>query len=255
MKLSIISPAYNEENRIRPFLEAYTAYFCEKYDDEVELLIVVNGSTDATASVAQEFAEQHPQVRVIVEPRKIGKGGAIMLGFEAAQGDVMGFVDTDAATPPDAFQDLVERIGDADAVIASRWFKESIVWPKQTVLRRIASRVFNLLVRSLFGLKIWDTQCGAKVIKKSAIESILPELGLTQWAFDVDLLFQLKRGGFRVIEAPTVWHDVGGSQLRVGRASMEMLLAICRLRLLYSPFKWVVALYDRTIGAVVKLPV
>jgi len=253
MKLSIISPAYNEEQRIRPFLDAYTAYFAEQYGEDVELIIVVNGSSDATAEIARDYAKDCPLIRVIEEPRKIGKGGAIMMGFEVATGDVVGFADADASTPPHAFQDLVERLDGADAVIASRWFKESVVEPRQTLRRRIASRVFNFLVRVFFGLKLWDTQCGAKVMTQQAVQTVLPELGLTRWAFDVDLLFQLNRAGFQIVEAPTVWHDVGGSQLRVGRASFEMFLAICRLRLLHSPFKWVVGIYDRTLGKVVRL--
>jgi glycosyltransferase involved in cell wall biosynthesis len=255
MKLSIVIPAYNEEKRIEPTLDTYLDYFKEKYGDDFELVIVVNGSIDRTAQIADAYAGQYAQVHSIVEPKKIGKGGAVIRGFEAAEGDIIGFTDADGSTPADALEDLVERLrnSDADAVIASRWFKESVVEPRQTWRRRLASRVFNFLVRTLFGLRIWDTQCGAKVMRRDALKTVLPRLGLTQWAFDVDLLFQLKRDGRKIIEAPTVWHDVGGSQLRIGNASMQMLLAITRLRLLYSPFDWVVKVYDCTLGPLIHL--
>ena len=253
MKLSLVIPAYNEETRLKPMLDDYVPYFTGKYGAEVEFIIVVNGSIDRTEDVAREYAKRCPQIRLIVEPRKVGKGGAIMLGFAAARGVLAGFVDADNSTPPSAYEDLVEHIGDAGGIIASRWRKESKVSPRQPLARRIASRVFNLLIRVMFGLRISDTQCGAKLMRRDALQVVMPRLGLTRWAFDVDLLFQLRRAGYRVIEWPTTWRDAAGSKLKVGRVSLEMFMAICRLRLLYSPFRWVVALYDRTLGRFIRL--
>jgi len=253
MKLSLVIPAYNEEARLKPMLDDYVPYFTGKYGAEVEFIIVVNGSIDRTEDVARECAKGCAQIRLIVEPRKVGKGGAIMLGFAAARGELAGFVDADNSTPPFAYEDLVEHIGDAGAIIASRWRRESKVSPRQPLARRIASRVFNLLIRVMFGLRISDTQCGAKLMRRDALQVVMPRLGLTRWAFDVDLLFQLRRAGYRVIEWPTTWRDAAGSKLKVGRVSLEMFLAICRLRLLYSPFRWVVDLYDRTLGRFIRL--
>ncbi len=250
MNLSIVIPAYNEEARIEPMLTAYAQYFVEQYGGDVELIVVVNGSFDRTEAIARKYEKRFSQVRVIVETEAIGKGGAIMLGAEAARGDLIGFVDADGATPPEAFDDLVEHIGDAGAMIASRWMPGAVVSPRQPLKRRIASRLFNFLVRALFKVRVTDTQCGAKLIKGEALRAVLPKLGLTRWAFDVDLLFQLRRAGYRIVERPTTWHDVAGSQLRVVRASLEMFVAICRLRLLFSPFKWIVAIYDHTIGRI-----
>lgn len=248
MKLSIVIPAYNEEARLGAMMDRYTSYFIKKYGGEVELIVVVNGSKDHTENVADLYGDPLPQVKVLVEPEAIGKGGAIMLGAEAALGQFIGFVDADGATPPEAFDDLVDHMGDAGAIFASRWLPGAQVKPRQPLKRRIASRIFNYLVRTLFKVKITDTQCGAKLIRREAMQAVLPQLGLTRWAFDVDLLFQLRRAGYRIIEHPTVWHDVAGSQLRVSRAAVEMFLAITRLRLLHSPFSFVVTIYDRTIG-------
>lgn len=251
MKLSIVIPAYNEEERLPPTLEAYTAYFTPRYGADYEILVVVNGSRDGTEALSRAFGRSHPEVKVLVEPRPIGKGGAVILGFRAASGDLVGFADADGATPPDAFDDLVRNIGGNGAIIASRWFKESRVFPPQPLKRRVASRIFNGLVRLLFKVRIRDTQCGAKVMTRAALEAVLPDLGITRWAFDVDLLFKLRRAGFRIVEWPTTWHDVDGSRLRIGRASFEMFLAIVRLRLVYSPLRWVVTAYDRTLGRIV----
>jgi glycosyltransferase involved in cell wall biosynthesis len=244
MQLSIIIPAYNEEKRLAPMMEAYVAHFVPRYGDDVELLVVVNGSTDGTEQEARAFEASHPQVRVIVEPRPVGKGGALLLGFAEASGEKIGFTDADGATPPRAFQDLVDELREPGAVIASRWLPASDVDPRQPLARRVASRIFNMMVRILFGLRITDTQCGAKIVTREALREVLPRLGVTRWAFDVDLLFQLRRAGYAIREIPTTWHDVRGSKLNVPKASVEMLLAITRLRLYYSPFRWVVSLYQ-----------
>lgn len=248
MKLSIVIPAYNEEERLGPTLAEYAGYFTPRYGADYEIVIVVNGSRDGTEAIANDWAHRVPQVRVIVEPRGIGKGGAVMLGFRHARGDLVGFADADASTPPSAFDDLARNIGDAGCIIASRWLPGARVSPPQPLKRRLASRCFNFLVRALFKLKITDTQCGAKVLTAEAVRTVLPQIGITRWAFDVDLLFKLRRNGFRIIERPTDWHDVGGSRLKIGRASLEMFLAIVRLRLIYSPLRWVVAIYDASLG-------
>jgi len=251
MNLSIIIPAYNEEERIGPMLDEYIRYFLPKYGEAVEIIVVINGSTDRTVDVVDAYVRAHRQVRCLVDAAKIGKGGAVMLGFAAASGDRVGFVDADGSTPAEAFDDLVEHIGDAGAIIASRYLKGARVFPRQPVVRRVASRMFNQMVRLLFKLPISDTQCGAKLLSCEAVQRVFPKLGVTRWAFDVDLLFQVRRAHLKIIERPTVWEDKAGSKLNIPRASCEMFLAIWRLRLMYSRFAWVVELYNRILGPIV----
>ncbi len=248
MRLSIVIPAHNEEHRLGPMLEAYLPFFSSRYGTEVEFLVVINGTTDKTKDVATAYASRYPCVRIIVESEPIGKGGALMLGFGQAAGDFIGFVDADGSTPPGSFQDLVEKIGDAGCIIASRWTGGAQVSPRHPLDRRVASRLFNTLIRILFGLKLTDTQCGAKLMRRETVLAILPHIGITRWAFDVDLLFQIRRAGYSITEIPTVWRDVEGSKVQVGKASTEMMLALARLRLIYSPFSWVVDLYNRFLG-------
>jgi len=248
MKLSIVVPAYNEESRLPPMLDAYLEYFVPLYGDAVEIIMVVNGSSDGTEQVVRDYQERFSQLRMLVEPRKVGKGPAVAMGFDSAAGELVGFTDADGATPPQAYQDLVEEIGGAGAIIASRWLPGSDVSPRQPLSRRVASRIFNWKVRMLFGLKITDTQCGAKLFTREALRAVRPLLGQTRWAFDVDLLFHTRRSGFEIREIPTTWHDVKGSKVNVPRASAEMTLAIWRLRLLHSPFHWIVSAYDALLG-------
>ncbi|MFC1497103.1 glycosyltransferase [Verrucomicrobiota bacterium] len=254
MKLSIIIPAHNEEKRIGRMFDAYLPFFTSRYGDNVEFITVINGTSDRTEDVVRKYREKYPNLRYIVEPKSVGKGGALMLGFPDARGDLIGFSDADGSTTPEAFQDLVDNIGDSDAIIASRWCRGAKVSPRQPLLRRIASRVFNLLTRIFFGLPLTDTQCGAKLIKREAVIRVLSKLGLTHWAFDVDLLFQLKRAGYKIIEIPTTWHDVEGSKIEITRVSLEMFAALTRLRLLYSPFAWVVTLYNKYLGPFIHPP-
>ena len=253
MKLSIVVPAYNEEDRIGKMLAAYLPHFAERYGNDFEIVVAVNGSTDRTEDVVRALQPRFPQLRVIVEPRPIGKGGAVMAGGAVAQGDLIGFVDADGATPPAAFDDLVQNIGSAGLIIASRRLPGSVISPRQPWPRRVASRIFNFLVRRLFKLRITDTQCGAKLMTAEAWRAIVPNIGLTKWAFDVDMLFKTRRAHYEIREIPTTWRDVTGSKLRVGPVSFQMFLAICRLRLLYSPFAWIVTLYDRLLGRVIAL--
>ncbi|MCE9613299.1 MAG: glycosyltransferase family 2 protein [Lentisphaerae bacterium] len=254
MQLSIIVPAYNEESRIGPMLERYVPYFTARYGDRFELIVVVNGSRDRTAEVTLQYARQNPVIRCLVEPGNIGKGGALLMGFAVAKGQWIGFVDADGATPPEAYDDLVKHIGQAAAIIASRWTRGAKVSPRQPLDRRLASRLFNTLVRILFGLRLTDTQCGAKLMRRDVLLPLLPRFGITRWAFDVDLLYQIKRAGGRIVEIPTTWSDVAGSKLQVGRASVEMLLALVRLRLLYSPFRGLVPLFGPKLFPFVRLP-
>jgi len=253
MKLSIVVPAYNEEARIGKMLEAYLPFFSARYGNDFELIVSINHSSDATEKVVRALLPNYAQLRVTVDPNPIGKGGAILEGGALATGDFIGFVDADGATPPTAFDDLLQHIGEAGLIIASRRLPGSFVSPRQPWMRRFASRIFNGLVRALFKLKITDTQCGAKLMSAEAWRAIVPQIGLTKWAFDVDMLFQTRRARYAIKEIPTTWSDVGGSKLKVGRVSFQMLLAISRLRLLYSPLRWVVTVYDRLLGRVIVL--
>lgn len=226
-------------------LEAYASFFTSKYGDQAELIVVPNFCSDMTAQIAGALGVQYPMIKVMDDPGMVGKGGAVMLGARSASGELVGFVDADGATGPEAFDDLVEHIGSAGCIIASRWIKGAIVEPKQPLSRRVASRIFNALVNLMFGFRVHDTQCGAKLFSRKTLQVILPNLGITQWAFDVDMLFHVRREGFQIVEIPTVWRDIAGSKLRVAKASTNMAVALIRLRLIYSPFKWIVTIYDR----------
>lgn len=253
MDLSVIIPAYNEERRIGPTLDAYLPYLRERYGADCEVIVVVNNSTDRTEDVVRDYATRFSFLQCMVEKGRIGKGGAIIRGFRRAEGARVGYVDADGSTPPEAFEQLVERVrrGQGDIAVASRWCPGAQVTQRQPFRRRLTSRAFNLVTRVLFGLRLHDTQCGAKVLTRAMLQRVLRHIGTTQWAFDVDLLFQVKRQSGRILEVPSVWSDREGSKIAVTEASVEMLLALIRLRLVYSPFVGVVRFYDRYLRKVI----
>jgi len=132
--------------------------------------------------------------------------------------------------------DLVKKIGAADCVIGSRWLPGAVIHQSQTGNRQFASRVFHFIVQALFWMNIRDTQCGAKVMRREVAEKIHPALRIADMAFDINLLYSMKRAGFRILEVPTEWTDKAGSKVALGRSSLTMFLSVVRVRLIYSPF-------------------
>ncbi len=235
--LLLLIPAYNEERRIEPVLREYAAYFREHYQGKFQLVVVLNGCTDNTKGVVQRVASEWPVISFLEFPGAIGKGGALIEGLRLAPlADFIGYVDADGATEPRAFHELVPRLSEADCVIGSRWLPGSVLHVSQTSRRQFASRMFHRIVEFCFRLHIRDTQCGAKVMRRAAVEKIHSALRIADMAFDINLLYSLKREGFRVLEVPTEWTDKIGSKVVLGRTSFVMLLSVIRLRLIYSPF-------------------
>ena len=233
----LLIPAYNEAKRIAPVLRDYAEFFRRNYAGKFQLVVVLNGCVDDTLGVVERVAADFPEVSAINYPGRIGKGGALIEGLRLApKADLIGYVDADGATAPHAFLDLVRKCADVDCVIGSRWLPDSVLPQSQPGFRRFASRVFHAIVQSLFWMNIQDTQCAAKVIRREAVERIHPTLRLTDMAFDINLLYSLKRAGYRIRETPTEWTDKLGSTVRIFRSSLSMFLSVVRLRLVYSPF-------------------
>tara|TARA_Y100000310_G_C20697169_1_gene826503 strand:+ start:4278 stop:5063 length:786 start_codon:yes stop_codon:yes gene_type:complete len=241
-KVSIIIPAYNEEKTIRNTLNSYLEFFKDLKNQGIldfEIIIVINNTIDKTEEIVKEFSEKHKEIKYLNFERG-GKGFAIIEGFKISlleENDLIGFVDADMATSPKAFYSLIENIRNYDGIIASRHLKKSIITTQQPISRRIAGRVFNYLVRFLFLVHYKDTQCGAKIFKKNAIQVIILEVGETEWILDVDLLYIAKKNKLKVKEYPTVWDEPGDSKIDLKRTGLQMFFAIVQLRILKSRFK------------------
>jgi len=240
--LLLLIPAHNEEKRIEPTLREYAEYFRRKYNGKFQLVVVLNGCRDDTLGVVNRVATDFPEISALNFPDPIGKGGALIEGLKLAPNtEVIGYVDADGATGPQAFLELVRLTAQADCVIGSRWLPGAVLHQSQPWLRRFFSRVFHAIVQGLFWMDIADTQCPAKVIRRAAIEKIHSALRIADLAFDVNLLYALKREGFRILEVPTEWTDKIGSKVTQSllRSSLVMFLSVVRLWLIYKPFyRW-----------------
>jgi len=244
-KVSIVIPAHNEEQRIGRTLHYYYDYFNEllqEHERDFELVVVLNGCTDNTLGVVQDFAQNKNKI-VIVNLKEAGKGLAIIAGFKDAltrSNDLIGFVDADMATSPNEYDELIRNIGNYDGIIASRYISGSTVVPARPWWKRWGSKItYEPLIFLLFGMHYYDFQCGAKLFTRKVIQTVTPQLSIGQWAIDVELLYLCKKNGFKVKEIKTVWHDQEGSKLNI-RAGLRMLGALFKLRLIHSPFKFLI---------------
>ena len=239
--LLLLIPAYNEEHRIEPVLRDYARYFQAHYQGKFQLVVVLNGCTDDTIGVVRRVSTEYPSVTALEFPEAIGKGGALIEGLKLAPlADIIGYVDADGATPPHAFLDLARRIDEADCVIGSRWLPDAVLHVEQSGRRQFASRVFHLIVQGLFWMNIRDTQCGAKVMRREAVEKVHSSLRIADMAFDINLLYSLHRAGYRILEVPTEWTDMIGTKVTLFGTSLVMFLSVVRIWLIYSPrlYKW-----------------
>ncbi|HXE43146.1 MAG TPA: glycosyltransferase [Candidatus Baltobacteraceae bacterium] len=237
--LLILIPAYNEETRIEPVLRDYAKFFEANYSNKFQILVVLNGCRDNTLGVVQKVMTDFPVVHVLEFKEPIGKGGALIEGLKfQSESELVGYVDADGATPPHSLLDLVKHISEADCVVGSRWMSQSVLHQEQTTLRKFFSRGFHFIVEILFLMRIRDTQCPCKLLKREVVEKIHPALRIADLAFDVNLLVSVKRAGYRIVEVPIEWTDKAGSKVTSSlfRSSMTMFLSVLRIRLIYWPW-------------------
>ncbi len=195
--LVLLIPAYNEERRIEPVLVEYARYFRAHFTGTFQIVVVLNGCKDNTLGVVRRVGAIYPEIQALEFAAPIGKGGALIEGLKLAPTtDLIGYVDADGATAPAAFLKLVEFTTQADCVIGSRWLPGAVLHQSQSNRRQFASRVFHAIVQGLFRMNIRDTQCGAKVLRRAVVEKIHPALRIADMAFDINLLYALKREGF-----------------------------------------------------------
>lgn len=232
LDLTIVIPAHNEAGRISPMLSSYIEHFRGR----AQLMPVLNGCTDDTKVVVDDIVASlaaGDMVTVIDIADPIGKAGAVYEGFRLATTAAVGFVDADGSTPSYEFERLFHELHGVDGVIGSRRMPHSHV-ANRTVVRRFISWTFAEIARASLRMPYRDTQCGAKIFRTAAVQSVLPHLTVKNSAFDLDLLIQLKRAGYTVKEEPTYWVDNSSSTmftspLKLIRASWDMYKTVRQL--------------------------
>jgi len=225
--LSVVIPAFNEEERLGPTLARITEYLAAR-GEPWEVIVADDGSTDRTREIA---AAAGAGVHVVALPANRGKGAAVRAGVMAAAGDRILFCDADLATPIEELERLgAELDRGADIAIASRALTGADIAVRQHPMREAMGRTFNLVVRALILGGIKDTQCGFKLFSRDAARDLFGRATVDGFAFDVEILW-LARGQWRVAEIPVTWRHVEQSKVSPGVDALRMFLDIVQLRL------------------------
>ena len=226
-------PAYNEQARIASTINALVDYLAiwstETPGRTWELIIVSDGSTDATAQIVSEIAESDDSVRLIDAPHR-GKGAAVRRGMDEASGAWRFLCDADLSMPAEnlgrffsgSTQNAVDGQPEFDVSIGSREASGARRFDEPRI-RHIKGRLFNYAVKVLALRGIEDTQCGFKLFSAESATKLFPHQSLDGWAFDVELLVMAKKAGFSVGEVPIDWYYAEGSKMTLSRGVLAVL--------------------------------
>jgi dolichyl-phosphate beta-glucosyltransferase len=228
--LSIIVPAYNEEQRLPATLARMREYLDGRHEP-YELLVVDDGSADSTLTLARTIAGDWPQMQVLALAENTGKGAAVRLGMLTAKGEHRIFSDADLSTPIEEVERLRERLhGQCAVAIASRALPDSQIAVHQPGRREVMGRTYNrmLQIAALRGLH--DTQCGFKAFTAEAAIACFEPLRTLRFGFDAEVLLRARRLGWTVAEVPVRWEHKEDSRVSAVRDSFGTLYDLLRLR-------------------------
>lgn len=227
--LSVVLPAYNEEETIRVVIER-TDSAARKTGLSYELIVVDDGSEDKTKQEVLRYSRRNDSVRLVECEGNLGKGFALTRGFFNSLGDVIVFLDADTDVEPEGIVDFVEALRYADLVIASKRHPESRI--EASFSRKFLSCAFNFIVRLVVGMDIKDTQTGLKAVRKSALRQVFPLLSVKRYAFDVELIAVSKLLSLRIMELPVELRLTKGFKLKeIFRMLLDVLGIGYRLRI------------------------
>ena len=209
LDLSVVIPAYNEEERLKRHVPGIVTYLQSK-NRQFEIIIVNDGSRDGTVAITQALAQTYPMIRLIdLQPNR-GKGGAVRAGMIVGRGRYVLFTDADQSTPISEVEKLLAKLeGDGyDVAIGSRAAAGADVEQGQVWYRALAGKLFGLGTRLLCVRGLRDTQCGFKCLKREAVQKVFPQLTTNSVLLDIEMLLVATREGYRIAEVPVHWvHD------------------------------------------------
>ena len=237
--VSIVLPAYNEEDRLPASLDRVTAFLSEQ-PFPCEIVVADDGSRDRTPDIVRERMAAQPEnvsMRLVQHERNRGKGAAIRTGMLAATGRYVFFLDADLATPVEESLKLLDELKRGAAVVAGSRIQPdgSDMRASQPAQRRMVGRVFTMVRKAMRVLPdIQDTQCPMKGFEHQAAQAIFREQRLSGWIFDAEVLYIARSLGYGVVSVPVSWRHVDGSRLAVRpQQAWEVLRDLVRLRFLH----------------------
>lgn len=227
---SIVIPAFNEEKRITRGLDQVLA-FVAQHGWNAEVIVVNDGSRDGTAEIVREYAHRNPKVRLLENPGNRGKGYSVRNGVLHSVGDMVLFTDADLSAPIEQATKLFAEIdAGADVAIGSRWLRPETMIERQSILRQIAGRLYNIINRVLLGLPYRDTQCGLKAFTKKAAHEVFSRQKIERWGFDPEILFIARKCKYRIAEVPVLWAHDDRSKINPLVDGIKMFGEVLRIR-------------------------
>ncbi|NLZ00361.1 MAG: glycosyltransferase family 2 protein [Pirellulaceae bacterium] len=228
--LSVVIPAYNEAQRLPPYLDAIRRYGEGVFADRYEVIVVDDGSTDGLDEVLRHAAEGFARLRTIRHPKNRGKGAAVRTGALAAAGRCVLFADADGATPIEEERRLRSLIeSGADLAVGSRRIAGDVVCQRHAI-RRLVGAAFARLAQTALRVSVSDPQCGFKMFRREVAQELFSRSREDGYYFDLELLILAERLGYRAAEAPIQWSEQPGSRLSFSAALGGMWGAFRRLR-------------------------
>jgi dolichyl-phosphate beta-glucosyltransferase len=229
-ELSVVIPAYNEEQRLPRTIEQIERYLDGRGVD-YELIIVDDGSSDGTRQVMDSAAERNKKIRLEALPTNRGKGRALAAGVAVARGDQVLVTDADLSTPIEELEKLDAALkAGAGVAIASRAVSGSRVEVPQPIYRVAMGKVFNLIVQVVLLPGIWDTQCGFKLFRADVAHPVFAALTTDGFGYDPEVLYLAKRRGVKIAEVPVVWRHSAPTKVLPIRSSIDMFKHVVRVR-------------------------
>ncbi len=214
MRISLVIPAYNEENRLPPFLASIVGYLHQQPNALHEIIVVDDGSSDATYQHAKSWQAKLPHLKVIQQSRNQGKGKAVQTGVLAATGEAVVFIDADGATAITELPKMRAALTEAQIGIGNRWMAGAVT-RRHSALRQLSGWA-NRLYMSLFGLGNIDTMCGFKVYHRAVARQLFAHLLEDRWLFDTEIAYKATRQGYSIKNFPIIWESKDGSKLGAG---------------------------------------
>ncbi|MFC2049005.1 glycosyltransferase [Elusimicrobiota bacterium] len=234
INVTIIIPAYNDENIIGSSIEKVISYF-SSINYNYELIIIDDGSTDGTIDIIKTNMNRYPAIRLITNTKNCGKGFSVKKGIETAIGEFILFTDSDLQIHIDQFEYFLNHLkNDNQLIIASRLKKQSEVTGKQPFKRLIARLILHYLTKLILFNDIADPQCGFKLFPAKFAKDIFKKISIPGFGFDLELLYLWKKNSGEVIELPVKWHVNLSSKVSILRDGFRIFLDIFRIKLKYN---------------------
>ena len=237
-KLSVVIPAYNEQERILQTLLSVGQFLSRQVYD-YEILVVDDGSKDKTAEVVKQAEAEVKNMRLVPNKQNHGKGWAVKQGMLEAVGDIRVFMDADNSTKIDEIAKFLPFFDKGfDIVVGSRRIKGAHVPKDQGALREFLGWAFRTIVHIIVPVGVTDTQCGFKAMTADAAKKIFPHQTIFRWAFDVEILSLAQRAKFKIAEVPITWVNDSASHVKLsGMINMLLEVLTVRLNLITGKYK------------------